>query len=650
MSNDEIPLFRPKLGGKVRQEKAPSFKRSVLAKASKSGSGRSNKGARGGHVNRGMRAQFVRKPKSFSRRVVIKSRVVKMNEYGRKAFQLHVKYIERDGVEKDGSRGELYGQENGFSRDEFVREIEGEPHQFRFILSPENADQVDLKKFTREFMEQVQKDLGREIEWAAVNHYNTDNPHTHLVVRGLGKKGQELRIDREYISHGMRHRAQEMMTRELGHRSELEVHQQLTKEITQDRYTSLDFKLSQMEQGGFINLSNKTSGFDHYVAQKRLQERLDHLRQLGLAEYDSFEVWRVEEEWQDKLKELGKVGDIIATMHRDIKGDSSRYKIYEQDQDNVVLGRVHQKGLADELYDRHYVIVEDLNHRFHYVDVGRNPDQFQSIKEGRIYEVKTKQESWVKPSDHHISKIAEKHGGQYSRELHLSSIHEAEFEVNDKLVKKEDFVDAILLRAERLESMGFIQRVDEDTWSIPKDMISELSKLDQEKPIRKLVTQQQSPLSINDQIAYRGRTWLDRFTQVDGLREFSNQGLGQEVKEAVRERQSFLKSISVDPDDPQRARKLDSIEQNDLIKEIEKAGVTYRKPVSGERLQGRLTKTQELGSGKVYAVIHDDVNKRFGLAPWRRQYDKLLKQKAVQLSMGRGNRLEITGMKRGMSR
>ena len=32
-------------------------------------------------------------------------------------------------------------------------------------------------------MAQVDRDLGRRLDWAAVNHHDTDNPHAHIVMR-----------------------------------------------------------------------------------------------------------------------------------------------------------------------------------------------------------------------------------------------------------------------------------------------------------------------------------------------------------------------------------------------------------------------------------------------------------------------------------
>jgi len=96
---------------------------------------------------------------------------------------MHLRYIERDGVEKDGSKGALYGPDGPVRRRTFEEPRFGEKHQFRLIVSPEDAGELDLTSYVRRLMGQIERDLGRKVEWAAVNHYDTGHPHAHIVMR-----------------------------------------------------------------------------------------------------------------------------------------------------------------------------------------------------------------------------------------------------------------------------------------------------------------------------------------------------------------------------------------------------------------------------------------------------------------------------------
>ncbi len=56
-------------------------------------------------------------------------------------------------------------------------------------------------------MAQMETDFRRSLVWGAANHTNTDNPHVHVVVRGLDADGYDLTIDGRYIREGLRSRA-----------------------------------------------------------------------------------------------------------------------------------------------------------------------------------------------------------------------------------------------------------------------------------------------------------------------------------------------------------------------------------------------------------------------------------------------------------
>ena len=108
----------------------------------------------------------------------------------------------------------------------------------------------DLRTFTRELMADAERDLGTRLDWVAVDHWNTDNPHIHVLVRGRGDDGQDLVISRDYISRGFRGRAEERVSLELGPRTEREISAALRKEVEAERWTSLDRALRDFADDG----------------------------------------------------------------------------------------------------------------------------------------------------------------------------------------------------------------------------------------------------------------------------------------------------------------------------------------------------------------------------------------------------------------
>jgi type IV secretory pathway VirD2 relaxase len=217
-----------------------------------------------------------------TRRVIIKVHVQRMTAGSAKAAAKHLGYIERDGVEKDGSKGVLYGPEGRGRRTAFEQPRLDERHQFRIIVSPEDGNELELTGYVRRLMAQVERDVGRRLEWAAVNHHNTDNAHAHIVIRGVALDGKELRLDRSYISRGMRWRAQELATEELGLRHEFEIKRAYAREVTQERFTSLDRELERQSEDNRLKLRSpsKPSGS---IDRSTLLARLEQLEAMELA-------------------------------------------------------------------------------------------------------------------------------------------------------------------------------------------------------------------------------------------------------------------------------------------------------------------------------------------------------------------------------
>ena len=187
-----------------------------------------------------------------ARRVAVKARVVKLNPQrgaarGRqfvsaKAVDAHLRYLQRDGVTKDGEKGQVYSAERDVEDGRaFVERGREDRHQFRFIVSAEDGVELsDPRATTRDLMKQMEADLGTKLDWIAVDHHNTGHPHTHIIVRGVTDDGKTLNIAGDYIAHGIRERASEIVTRELGRQTELEVTRSLEREVDADRFTRLD--------------------------------------------------------------------------------------------------------------------------------------------------------------------------------------------------------------------------------------------------------------------------------------------------------------------------------------------------------------------------------------------------------------------------
>ena len=256
----------------------------------------------------------------------------------------------------------------------FGERCEADRHHFRFTVSPEDATEMaDLRAFARELMADAARDLGTNLDWIAVDHWNTDNPHVHVLVRGRADDGKDLVISRDYISHGLRQRAAERVTLELGPRSEQEIRSGLEKEVGADRWTSLDRSLRDMadEGGGVIDLRAGGPGEDPEL-RRLLLGRTAKLERLGLAEPIGPAQWTLKPGIEPTLRDLGIRGDIIKTMHRamsrtDREPDVSGFALHGGEAAEPVLGRLAERGLHDELKGTAYAIIEGVDGRTHHL-------------------------------------------------------------------------------------------------------------------------------------------------------------------------------------------------------------------------------------------------------------------------------------------
>lgn len=372
-SPNKPPALRPRIGGRrgrIPPQRVPTFRAGLLARLQQrfGHAYRATSAALGVGERTRRSAADVGAPGPQARRCVVKARIVQMNARGIAAARLHLDYIMRDGVDEDGSKGQVFAREHdgdGASADLHAA-IPSERHQFRFIVSPEDRD-VDLRWFTRALIRQVEADLGRKLIWGAVTHHDTDNPHVHLVVRGVDRQGREVRIDRDYIARRMRWRAQELATRELGPRSRAEIGRQRDREVGQERFTTLDRELERRGAGG-IDLAGLRSASPQQRA--RLVGRLRVLEQLHLAQRVGFSRWSFAPGWQDELRALGQRGDIIKRIHAAIPRSglrTSEQVIDGRSEHPPIDGVLRRKGLHDELRGDMYAVIEDSKGAAHYV-------------------------------------------------------------------------------------------------------------------------------------------------------------------------------------------------------------------------------------------------------------------------------------------
>jgi len=248
----------------------------------------------------------------------------------------------------------------------------GDRHMFRIILSPEDADRLDLEAYTREYVRRLEKGLGTELEWAAVEHDNTDHPHVHIVLRGKDDRGQDLVLSKDTIRTGLRTVAQDLATQELGPRSPEEILASREKTLENAYMTEVDRGLlfrAKPGPGGarILTLPKKSGTGDPGEKIRQDRERLEVLKRFGLAREIRGDTWQLADNAEEVLKSMGLMRD-IAKRRALVEGNASRPGLpFSLSWPGKTLsGKILGSGPVSEISEEKYLFVEGRDGRMYY--------------------------------------------------------------------------------------------------------------------------------------------------------------------------------------------------------------------------------------------------------------------------------------------
>jgi type IV secretory pathway VirD2 relaxase len=618
--------------------------------------------ASGKGVKRGRGASFVRARnisgqwhhrQPGSRRVIVKQRSVRAAWKGGRA-RAHLRYVQRDGTSRDGERGQLYSPtEDRADGDDFLDRGKDDRHQFRIIVAPEDgAELSDLTAYTRDFMKLVEADLGTKLDWVAVNHYNTGHPHVHIIVNGRDDTGGDLVINGDYLSAGLRERASELASLELGPVTEIEQTRKLAAEIDQDRFTRIDRAMAEEADARFLDLRHEPAAPRRQFERTLRLRRLAKLEKMGLATEHARGVWELSKDMESALRELGERGDIIRTVQKALglqsgERDPMRFQIHDGAPEAPIVGRVMDKHLSDELGENLTVVVDGIDGRTHHI-AGIAPERLEDVRNGSVIQIGPA-EAAARSSDRAIAAIAE--DGIYRPSRHLE---QAKFEGRVPRHDYEGYVDAHVRRLEALRRAGIVERIDADQWRIPEDLVRRAADYDVGR-VRQASVRVLSLVDVDKQIGADGATWLDRRLIHGETADLAATGFGQQVSDAMHRRREH----HIEQGDASRSRDGRVLYRPDLLatlrdREIarigaemaENKGLPFRTAADGETVNGKFAGTVQLSSGK-FAVI--EKSHEFTLVPWRPVIDRQLGRE-VSGVMQRGSVSWNMGRQIGMTR
>lgn len=416
--------------------------------------------------------------RGFRQRVIVKALVVRHGPRRRAAgrsgkgggasksgasLARHVRYLGRDGTSEQGDRGQFYDRaQDGLDAAQLTKAWHDDRHHFRLIVSPENGGELpDLTAYVREVMARVETDLRRlpseRVEWLAINHFNTDNPHAHVLICGAwgrvseraaepsGERRPEaadgsrrvLVLPRAYVSHGIRGRAEEVATEILGERSLEEVRHAREQEVTAERWTGLDRAIARQAQRQQV-VAAHPDGLQIDVSPARLPgvsgherglivRRLQTLQRYGLARPERSSRWRVAADFRERLIALGARRDVIQRLYGKHGHEASQvvpFGLAERLSGRAaksIQGAVIDHGIVDELGLDRYLVVRDEKGGRHYAAV-RDGRAYEQVQTGATVVIGASASERRTAADE-LARVAGRHAdGAYTRERHATDL------------------------------------------------------------------------------------------------------------------------------------------------------------------------------------------------------------------------------------
>ncbi len=439
----------------------------------------------------------------------------------------------------------------------------------------------------------------------------------------------------------MRERASELATEWLGPRTELEIQRGMQREVDQERWTGLDRTLQREAVDGVVRTARLEA--EPRLQRQRLQlvGRLQRLQRMGLASEMQTGVWAVHADAESTLRAMGERGDIIRTMQRAMSGKPRDLAVFQPGEDGrTVVGRVAGKGLADELYDKGYLIVDGTDGKAHYVALPARTE-LEQYPTGAVVEIKGS--TAVRAADKTIAALAV--DGIYRTDHHLAV---ASIQPHPDRLPHE-VVEAHIRRLETLRRAGLVERLAEGVWQVPNDLPERSRQYDAQR-LGGVAVELKSHLPIERQAHVIGATWLDQ-QLIGGGKGLGEMGFGSEVKDALQQRADFLVEQGLAERRGQRvilARNLLATLRNrelaQAAQDIAAETSLEHCPVAdGERVAGIYRRSVMLASGR-YAMLDDGMG--FSLVPWKPVIEQLLGQQIAATVRGGGVSWEV-GRQRG---
>ncbi len=525
------------------------------------------------------------------------------------ALQRHADYLGRESAGKDDDPNHFYDHRSDqINGQEVMKGWEQDPRHFRFIVSPEYGQQIDqvpggLRSYIRQWVAQTERDLGRRLEWVAVNHHDTDDLHTHVVVRGIDRSGQEVHIPKHMIQKGLRGLAQDLATSWIGQRNQRQVGESLSREVAAHAYTSLDRRLDKcVRPDQIVDYRLDPSLNNNRQLRLYLDRRLEELGRMGLAERVPGRRWALKKPLGPPLQAMAQRAQMVGRVAPVLGRLTNQLERYRPAEDGREFGGiVRDMGLHSELKDESYVVVQDSAGKLRYAVV-MGSEWMGLVERGGVVQVSDREASLAR-TDRAIAEVAQANDGVYTTNAHNASLP-AYFAVADR----DSYFQSIQRRLGTLARLKCATQQD-GAWLIhdPKALASGERATTRPGYVSYQVV---AGKSLASQVQAHAVTWLDRMIYRQSLNKDTDIPITFEIKRLAGQRKQWMveqgyAQIAGDRYELKQGAfdRLHAKEIESVSRELEaKHKVATRELLPAERTVGQYEGTLQLHAG-TYLVV-----------------------------------------------
>lgn len=441
-------------------------------------------------------------------------------------LRAHVRYLERDGANArtlNEAEPAFYDRSTGDLDAKAITAEWGEDGaHYRLVISAEDGEELgDLKPFVRETILRLEARLGTSLDWLAVDHFDTDNPHSHVLIRARTGAGEPLEIPSGILRSAIRRDAEEIAARVLGPRN-ADDYAERDRERSAPRITPVDRALERMRQ---------TEGCVSPATADQVA-RLEQLQTWNLARRTP-RGWRLAGNYLGTLQAMEDRSALEATLF-------SRQEIARRplllwaNARRATQGRLVHIGPASSDPDTSgcLVVLETAGGELRFARFEASDDilSLRQLASGSIVAFMPALRE-AHAVDRMIDHIAGQSDGQYSRADHLG--------VDPRAGRQQ--IEACLDQLGAMKALNLVSEAAPSVFLVGADHLKRgrllASRMADARPLRIHVL---SCLTLDQQVAADGPTWLDRVLAGEAPQETGKSPLALETARALERRREAL--------------------------------------------------------------------------------------------------------------